>query len=177
MEHENRGYTVERTFLMLKPDAVQRNLIGNIISRIENKGLKLVGAKLMTVPTSLAEAHYAEHKGKPYDGLISFITSAPVFAMVVEGENAVNVSRHIIGQTNPAEAAPGSIRGDLGLTVGRNVIHGSDSLASAEREIHLWFDENEISNYSAPRISGYTNNFISSFYPILRGMTSISLAI
>ena len=137
---------------MLKPDAVQRNLIGNIISRIENKGLKLVGAKLMTVPTSLAEAHYAEHKGKPfYDGLISFITSAPVFAMVVEGENAVNVSRHIIGQTNPAEAAPGSIRGDLGLTVGRNVIHGSDSLASAEREIHLWFDENEISNYSAPR--------------------------
>ncbi|ADC87529.1 nucleoside-diphosphate kinase [Staphylococcus lugdunensis] len=143
---------MERTFLMLKPDAVQRNLIGNIISRIENKGLKLVGAKLMTVPTSLAEAHYAEHKGKPfYDGLISFITSAPVFAMVVEGENAVNVSRHIIGQTNPAEAAPGSIRGDLGLTVGRNVIHGSDSLASAEREIHLWFDENEISNYSAPR--------------------------
>ncbi|MDK8289910.1 MAG: nucleoside-diphosphate kinase, partial [Staphylococcus lugdunensis] len=92
---------MERTFLMLKPDAVQRNLIGNIISRIENKGLKLVGAKLMTVPTSLAEAHYAEHKGKPfYDGLISFITSAPVFAMVVEGENAVNVSRHIIGQTN-----------------------------------------------------------------------------
>ena len=146
------GYTVERTFLMLKRDAVQRNLIGNIISRIENKGLKLVGAKLMTVSTSLAEAHYAEHKGKPfYDGLISFITSAPVFAMVVEGENAVNVSRHIIGQTNPAEAAPGSIRGDLGLTVGRNVIHGSDSLASAEREIHLWFDENEISNYSAPR--------------------------
>ncbi|ARJ13992.1 nucleoside-diphosphate kinase [Staphylococcus sp. HMSC068D08] len=143
---------MERTFLMLKPDAVQRNLIGNIISRIENKGLKLVGAKLMTVSTSLAEAHYAEHKGKPfYDGLISFITSAPVFAMVVEGENAVNVSRHIIGQTNPAEAAPGSIRGDLGLTVGRNVIHGSDSLASAEREIHLWFDENEISNYSAPR--------------------------
>ncbi|MDU0996790.1 MAG: nucleoside-diphosphate kinase [Staphylococcus lugdunensis] len=143
---------MERTFLMLKPDAVQRNLIGNIISRIENKGLKLVGAKLITVPTSLAEAHYAEHKGKPfYDGLISFITSAPVFAMVVEGENAVNVSRHIIGQTNPAEAAPGSIRGDLGLTVGRNVIHGSDSLASAEREIHLWFDENEISNYSAPR--------------------------
>ncbi|WP_346842630.1 nucleoside-diphosphate kinase [Staphylococcus lugdunensis] len=143
---------MERTFLMLKPDAVQRNLIGNIISRIENKGLKLVGAKLMTVPTSLAEAHYAEHKGKPfYDGLISFITLAPVFAMVVEGENAVNVSRHIIGQTNPAEAAPGSIRGDLGLTVGRNVIHGSDSLASAEREIHLWFDENEISNYSAPR--------------------------
>ncbi|MEJ7491285.1 nucleoside-diphosphate kinase [Staphylococcus lugdunensis] len=143
---------MERTFLMLKPDALQRNLIGNIISRIENKGLKLVGAKLMTVSTSLAEAHYAEHKGKPfYDGLISFITSAPVFAMVVEGENAVNVSRHIIGQTNPAEAAPGSIRGDLGLTVGRNVIHGSDSLASAEREIHLWFDENEISNYSAPR--------------------------
>lgn len=118
---------MERTFLMIKPDAVQRNLIGEVISRIERKGLKLVGGKLMQVPMELAETHYGEHQGKPfYNDLISFITSAPVFAMVVEGEDAVNVSRHIIGSTNPSEASPGSIRGDLGLTVGRNIIHGSD---------------------------------------------------
>lgn len=143
---------MERTFLMIKPDAVQRNLIGTIITRIENKGLKLVGAKLMTVSKSLAEEHYAEHQGKPfYDGLISFITSAPVFAMVVEGQDAVAVSRHIIGSTNPSEATPGSIRGDLGLTVGRNIIHGSDSVESAQREISLWFNEEEISEYTSPR--------------------------
>ena len=143
---------MERTFLMIKPDAVQRNLIGEIISRIERKGLKLVGAKLMTVPQSLAEEHYAEHVERPFYGkLISFITSAPVFAMVVEGEDAVDVSRHIIGKTNPSEATPGSIRGDLGLTVGRNVIHGSDSVESAQREINLWFKEEELSSYEAPR--------------------------
>lgn len=143
---------MERTFLMIKPDAVQRNLIGEIISRIERKGLKLVGAKLMTVPQSLAEEHYAEHVERPFYGkLISFITSAPVFAMVVEGEDAVYVSRHIIGKTNPSEATPGSIRGDLGLTVGSNVIHGSDSVESAEREINLWFKEDELSNYESPR--------------------------
>ncbi|MEX2947565.1 nucleoside-diphosphate kinase [Staphylococcus warneri] len=143
---------MERTFLMIKPDAVQRNLIGEIISRIENKGLKLVGSKLMQVPQELAEKHYGEHEGKPfYNNLISFITSAPVFAMVVEGEDAVAVSRHIIGSTNPSEAAPGSIRGDLGLTVGRNIIHGSDSVESAEREINLWFKAEEISSYESPR--------------------------
>ncbi|MCE5089715.1 nucleoside-diphosphate kinase [Staphylococcus devriesei] len=143
---------MERTFLMIKPDAVQRNLVGEIISRIERKGLKLVGAKLMTVPQSLAEEHYAEHVERPFYGkLISFITSAPVFAMVVEGEDAVDVSRHIIGKTNPSDATPGSIRGDLGLTVGRNVIHGSDSVESAKREINLWFKEEELSNYESPR--------------------------
>lgn len=143
---------MERTFLMIKPDAVQRNLIGEIISRIENKGLKLVGGKLMQVPQELAEKHYGEHERKPfYNNLISFINSAPVFAMVVEGEDAVAVSRHIIGSTNPSEAAPGSIRGDLGLTVGRNIIHGSDSVESAEREINLWFKEEEISSYESPR--------------------------
>lgn len=143
---------MERTFLMIKPDAVQRNLVGEIISRIERKGLKLVGAKLMTVPQSLAEEHYAEHVEKPFYGkLISFITSAPVFVMVVEGEDAVDVSRHIIGKTNPSDATPGSIRGDLGLTVGRNVIHGSDSVESAKREINLWFKEEELSNYESPR--------------------------
>ena len=129
---------MERTFLMIKPDAVQRNLIGEVISRIERKGLKLVGGKLMQVPMELAETHYGEHQGKPfYNDLISFIT--------------VNVSRHIIGSTNPSEASPGSIRGDLGLTVGRNIIHGSDSLESAEREINLWFNENEITSYASPR--------------------------
>ncbi|MCE5634480.1 nucleoside-diphosphate kinase [Staphylococcus pseudintermedius] len=142
---------MEKSFVMIKPDAVQRKLIGEIVQRIEQKGLKLVGAKLMTVPQSLAETHYGEHKGKPfYDSLISFITSAPVFAMVVEGENAVAVARHIIGSTNPSESTPGSIRGDLGLTVGRNVIHGSDSVESAEREIGLWFKDEEISSYHTP---------------------------
>lgn len=143
---------MERTFLMIKPDAVQRNLIGKIISRIENKGLKLVGGKLMQVPQELAEKHYSEHEGKPfYNNLISFITSAPVFAMVVEGEDAVAVSRHIIGSTNPSDATPGSIRGDLGLTVGRNIIHGSDSVESAQREISLWFNDEEVNSYESPR--------------------------
>ncbi|KKI57402.1 nucleoside-diphosphate kinase [Staphylococcus pasteuri] len=143
---------MERTFLMIKPDAVQRNLIGEIISRIENKGLKLVGGKLMQVPQELAEKHYSEHEGKPfYNNLISFITSAPVFAMVVEGEDAVAVSRHIIGSTNPSDATPGSIRGDLGLTVGRNIIHGSDSVESAQREISLWFNDEEVNTYESPR--------------------------
>ncbi|MCI2803512.1 nucleoside-diphosphate kinase [Staphylococcus pettenkoferi] len=141
---------MERTFLMLKPDAVQRNLIGEVVSRIERKGLKLVGAKLMTVPRSLAETHYSEHQGKPfYEGLVSFITSAPVFAMVVEGEDAVDVSRHIIGETNPSEASPGTIRGDFGLTIGRNIIHGSDSTESADKEINLWFNPEELSDYTA----------------------------
>ena len=141
---------MERTFLMLKPDAVQRNLIGEVVSRIERKGLKLVGAKLMTVPRSLAETHYSEHQGKPfYESLVSFITSAPVFAMVVEGEDAVDVSRHIIGETNPSEAAPGTIRGDFGLTIGRNIIHGSDSTESADKEINLWFNPEELSDYTS----------------------------
>lgn len=145
---------MERTFLMIKPDGVQRNLIGEIISRIERKGLKLVGGKFMTVPQSLAEEHYAEHTDKPfYKHLISFITSAPVFAMVVEGEDAVHVARHIIGKTNPSEATPGTIRGDLGLTVGRNIIHGSDSVESANKEINLWFKADELSEYSESRES------------------------
>ena len=149
----HRGtHEVERTFLMIKPDAVQRNFIGEIISRIEKKGLKLVGGKFMQVPMELAEKHYSEHEGKPfYDKLISFITSAPVFAMVVEGENAVAVSRKIIGSTNPSEAAPGTIRGDYGLNLGRNIIHGSDSTESAQREVKLWFTSSEIADYKEPR--------------------------
>ncbi|PTJ20122.1 nucleoside-diphosphate kinase [Staphylococcus simulans] len=141
---------MERTFLMIKPDGVQRKIVGEIITRLEKKGLKLVGGKFMTVSKELAETHYGEHADKPfYEGLVSFITSAPVFAMVVEGENVVEVTRNMIGKTNPTEAAPGTIRGDLGLTVGRNVIHGSDSVESAKREISLWFEPNELSVYTA----------------------------
>lgn len=141
---------MERTFLMIKPDGVQRKLVGEIITRLEKKGLKLVGGKFITVSKELAETHYGEHADKPfYDGLVSFITSAPVFAMVVEGENVVEITRNMIGKTNPTEAAPGTIRGDLGLTLGRNVIHGSDSVDSAKREISLWFEPNELSVYTA----------------------------
>ncbi|AMY04753.1 nucleoside-diphosphate kinase [Staphylococcus condimenti] len=141
---------MERTFLMIKPDGVQRKLVGEIITRLEKKGLKLVGGKFMTVSKEKAETHYGEHADKPfYEGLVSFITSAPVFAMVVEGDNVVEVTRNMIGKTNPTEAAPGTIRGDLGLTVGRNVIHGSDSVESAKREISLWFEPNELSVYTA----------------------------
>lgn len=131
---------VEKTFVMVKPDGVQRGLIGEVVSRFENKGLKLVGAKLMAVPSNLAEQHYAEHKERPFFGeLVNFITSSPVFAMVLEGDNAISVARNMMGKTNPAESAPGTIRGDLGLTIGMNIIHGSDSPESATREIGLWF--------------------------------------
>src|SRR5699024_1650364 len=137
---------MERTFLMIQPDADQRNLIGELVSRIERNGLELVDAKLMTVPKSHAAEHYAEHTDRPFYGsLMDFITSAPVFAMVVEGEDAVHIARHIIGSTNPSEATPGTIRGDFGLTVGRNIIHGSDSVESANKEINLWFNAEELS--------------------------------
>lgn len=139
---------MEKTFIMVKPDGVQRGLIGEIVSRFEKKGLKLVGAKLMQVSQALAETHYGEHKEKPFFGeLVDFITSGPVFAMVWEGENAINIARTMIGATNPAEASPGSVRGDFGVTVGKNVIHGSDSKESAEREINLFFNENELVAY------------------------------
>jgi nucleoside-diphosphate kinase len=131
---------VERTFVMVKPDGVQRGLIGEVVSRLERKGLKLVGARLMQVSRELAEKHYAEHRERPFfSDLVSFITSSPVFAMVWEGENAISVARALMGKTNPAEAAPGTIRGDLGLTIGMNIVHGSDSPESAQREIALWF--------------------------------------
>ncbi|MBW0763879.1 nucleoside-diphosphate kinase [Mammaliicoccus fleurettii] len=139
---------MERTFLMIKPDAVQRNLIGQVVSRLEQKGLKLVAAKLYQANEDLAKEHYAEHVEKPFfNKLVSFITSGPVFAMVVEGNNVVEVTRTIVGETNPAKAAPGTIRGDYGIDLGRNIIHGSDSNESAEREIGLWFDKSELNNY------------------------------
>ncbi|WP_152654618.1 nucleoside-diphosphate kinase [Oceanobacillus sp. CFH 90083] len=140
---------MERTFLMIKPDGVQRNLIGDIVARFEQKGFKLVGAKLMTVSADLAEQHYAEHKERPFFGeLVDFITSSPVFAMVWEGENVVASARTMMGKTNPSEALPGTIRGDYGINVGKNIIHGSDSLESASREISLFFDENEFNSYN-----------------------------
>lgn len=139
---------MERTFLMIKPDAVQRNLIGEVVSRLERKGLKLVAAKLFQANEELAKEHYAEHVKKPFfNDLVSFITSGPVFAMVVEGKNVVEVTRTLVGETNPTKAAPGTIRGDYGIDLGRNIIHGSDSNESAEREIGLWFDQSELNDY------------------------------
>ena len=134
--------TTETTFIMVKPDGVQRGLVAEVMSRFENKGLQLVGAKLMQVPPDLAKKHYAEHKEKPFfNDLVTFITSAPVFAMVWKGENAIPVCRTLMGKTNPTEAAPGTIRGDFGLTISMNIVHGSDSIESAKREIELWFGD------------------------------------
>ncbi|PLS02127.1 nucleoside-diphosphate kinase [Neobacillus cucumis] len=140
---------MEKTFLMVKPDGVQRNLIGEIVSRFEKKGFQLVGAKLMSISNELAEEHYGEHKERPFFGeLVDFITSGPVFAMVWQGDNVIASARQMMGKTNPKDAAPGTIRGDFGLIVSKNVIHGSDSPASAEREIGLFFKENELVDYS-----------------------------
>ncbi len=139
---------MEKTFIMVKPDGVQRNLIGEIVSRFEKKGFTLVGAKLMQVSRELAEKHYAEHKERPFFGeLVDFITSGPVFAMVWQGNNVIATARNMMGKTNPADAAPGTIRGDFAVSVGMNIIHGSDSPESAEREIALWFNESEILSF------------------------------
>ncbi|WP_431799108.1 nucleoside-diphosphate kinase [Halobacillus andaensis] len=145
---------MEKTFLMIKPDGVQRNLIGEVTTKFENKGFKLAGAKLMTIDRALAEEHYGEHKGKPFfEELVNFITSGPVFAMVWEGENVISTARQMMGATNPQEASPGTVRGDYGLTVGKNVIHGSDSQQSAEREIGLFFQNNEMIDYNKDNLS------------------------
>lgn len=139
---------MERTFLMVKPDGVQRNLIGEIVGRFESKGFKLVGAKLMQITPELASQHYAEHSERPFFGeLVDFITSGPVFAMVWEGENVISVGRLMTGATNPKESAPGTIRGDFAVTVGKNIIHGSDAPESAVREIGLFFKEEELVSY------------------------------
>ncbi|TJY44346.1 nucleoside-diphosphate kinase [Cohnella pontilimi] len=139
---------MERTYLMVKPDGVQRGLIGEIVGRFERKGLKLVGAKLLNVPLETAELHYAEHRGKDfYDPLLTFITSGPVFAMVWEGDHAVELARLMIGKTNALEAAPGTIRSDFAIHTRFNLIHGSDSAASAEREIGIWFKPEELVSY------------------------------
>ncbi|ARF15478.1 nucleoside-diphosphate kinase [Sporosarcina sp. P3] len=139
---------MERTFLMVKPDGVQRNLVGEIVGRFEDKGYQLVGGKLMNISQELAEQHYGEHKERPFFGeLVEFITSGPVFAMVWEGENVISTARLMMGATNPKESAPGTIRGDFAVTVGKNIIHGSDSAESASREINLFFKEEELVTY------------------------------
>jgi len=132
---------VEKSFIMIKPDGVQRGLVGDIISRFETKGFKLVGLKQMEVSRELAESHYAVHKERPFfKGLVDYIISAPVVAMVWEGEGVIASARKIIGATNPLESEPGTIRGDYGITIGRNIIHGSDAPETAASEIKLWFD-------------------------------------
>ena len=134
----------ERTLVLIKPDALARGLAGEILGRLERRGLQIRAAKLVRLDRSLAERHYAEHSEKPFFGeLVDFITSAPTLALVVEGESAISVVRATIGATNPAEAAPGTIRGDLALAMPDNLVHGSDSPESAEREIALWFSDSE----------------------------------
>ena len=140
---------MERTYLMVKPDGVQRGLCGEILSRFEKKGLKIVGLKFMVISKEVAENHYGEHKGKPFfPSLISYITSGPVFAMVWEGENAVTICRNMMGKTKPLESAPGTIRGDYCLVTGLNIIHGSDSPESAAREIGIFFKPEELVEYT-----------------------------
>lgn len=139
---------MERTFVMVKPDGVQRGLVGEIIRRIEAKGLKIVAMKMSVISQETARKHYAEHVGKKFfDDLVGFITSGPSVSMVIEGKGAISAMRKMNGSTNPAEAMPGTIRGDLGIETGRNVVHASDSPASASREIALHFSESEILDY------------------------------
>ena len=140
---------MDRTLVLVKPDGVQRGLIGEIISRLERRGLKIVGMKLMQVSGELANRHYGEHEGKPFfAGLVGFITAGPIVAMAIEGNNVVGLVRTTVGETNPADSAPGTIRGDLGVDIGRNLIHGSDSDESAKRELSLFFTEGELLDYS-----------------------------
>ncbi len=139
---------MEQTYLMVKPDGVQRGLCGEILSRFEKRGLKIVAMKMMVISKETAENHYGEHKGNSFfSSLITYITSGPVLAMVLEGENAVSICRTMIGKTNPAEAAPGTIRSDYALVTGMNIIHGSDSIESAKREISIFFRPEEIVSY------------------------------
>lgn len=139
----------ERTFVMVKPDGVQRSLVGEIIGRFEKKGLKIVAMKLVSVSKEFAEKHYGVHKGKPFfKSTVKFITSSPVVAMILEGNNAIDLVRTMMGKTNPQDAAMGTIRGDYGQFIGRNIVHGSDSPDTAEFEINLWFKPEEIANYT-----------------------------
>ena len=139
---------MQRTLVLVKPDGVQRGLIGRIVARLEQRGLKLVAIKMMRISPELAGRHYAEHRSKPfYDGLIAFITSGPVVAMIWEGREAVTVVRSVMGTTDPLKAAPGTIRGDLALDLGMNLIHGSDSVDRAESEMALFFSADELHDY------------------------------
>ena len=140
---------MERTLVLVKPDGVQRGLIGSVISRFETKGLKLIGLKLLHMSKEMAEKHYEVHKDKPfYNDLVEYITSGPVVAMVVEGPSAISVVRNIMGPTNGSQAPPGSIRGDYSVSIEKNIVHGSDSMESADREIPIFFNNSEIVEYS-----------------------------
>lgn len=142
------AYKMDRTFVMVKPDGVQRGLIGEIISRFEKKGIKIAALKIMMITPELAEKHYGEHKGKPFfNNLVNFITSGPVAAMVLEGENIISLVRSMMGATNPGDSALGTIRGDFAMTIDKNIIHGSDSSESSKREINIFFREDEIAAY------------------------------
>lgn len=139
----------ERTLILIKPDGVQRQLVGRILERYEQRGLKIVGLKLMVASRAIAEEHYAEHREKPFFGsLVDFITSAPLVAIAVEGLNSVAVCRAINGATRPHEAAPGSIRGDFALETGQNLVHASDSTESATRELGIWFADGDLTDYA-----------------------------
>jgi nucleoside-diphosphate kinase len=141
---------MERTFIMIKPDGVQRNLVGEVIRRFETKGFKLVGLKFLSVSKELAEKHYGVHKERPFfGGLVQFITSSPVVAMVWEGDGVVASARNLIGATNPLTSPPGTIRGDFGVSVGRNLIHGSDAIETAQYEIGLWFTSEELVSWES----------------------------
>jgi nucleoside-diphosphate kinase len=140
---------VERTLIIVKPDGVQRGLTGEIIRRFEQRGLRLVGMKFLQVSRTLAEEHYAVHRERPFfPALVEYITSSPVVVMALEGTNAVGAARNTIGATKPNEAAPGSIRGDLALEIGRNLVHGSDSVENAEKEVMLWFKPEELVSWA-----------------------------
>jgi nucleoside-diphosphate kinase len=139
---------MERTLVLVKPDGIQRGLAGEVISRLERRGLRIVALKLLWMDKALAHRHYAVHQGKPFfDGLVKFITSGPIIAVVFEGQGAVSAVRSVMGATDPLKAAPGTIRGDLALDMGQNLVHGSDSVENAEKEISIFFTEKEILNY------------------------------
>ncbi|MEA1871879.1 MAG: nucleoside-diphosphate kinase [Chloroflexota bacterium] len=139
---------MERSLVLIKPDAIQRGLAGEIISRLEKKGLKIVAMKMLHMDKKLAQRHYAIHKGKDFfDDLVNFITSSPIIAIVFQGKNAVEIIRQMMGETDPATADSGTIRGDFGIDIGHNLVHGSDSLENASREIELFFPTGEIFNY------------------------------
>ena len=139
---------MEQTLVLIKPDGVQRGLVGQIITRLERRGLKLMGMKFMQVSNELASTHYEAHVGKPsYEGLVSYITSSPIVAMVWEGKDAIQIVRTTMGATNAATAAPGTIRGDFAVEIGRNLVHGSDGVESAAREVSLFFEADELVNW------------------------------
>lgn len=140
---------METTFLMVKPDGVQRGLVGEVIKRLEDRGLRLTAMKMMTIERERAEEHYAEHEGKDfYQPLLEYITSGPVVAMAVAGKDAISMVRKMVGATDPHEANPGTIRGDFGIEIGRNIVHAADSPESAERELDIFFDKSEYNNYT-----------------------------